>query len=316
MIEATYGAEYELGDVDRLVTLPGGANWNFKDHSIANSTGVANDEKAKLYTLGGEINTDPTDSIEGQLDIWNSLVKSLERIHINHRTNLHLHIQVPGLREDLTALKRLMQYVLGHQNRVYELVEPLDIPERHQFQTEASYKGAIQRYKRRLVSHQNKLKPKQIAACMGAETPEEFINGHAPKDKTGKPLWALAIRGGINLSQLRETNTIEFRHFTPSLDSSEIECCFSWIHRFVEAALFTGETPDQIYSSRNWKFPQFAPYDHNIDTIFRWTDLEKNTRTVVGQRLNRMSEHFDIYKQPAAEMSNFVSLESGGKLAL
>jgi hypothetical protein len=151
---------------------------------------------------------------------------------------------------------------------------------------------------------------------MSAESPEEFINGHAPKDKSGKPLWALAIRGGINLSQLRETNTIEFRHFTPTLDIDELESCFSWVLRFMEAALVTGETPDQILSSRKWKFPPFAPYDHDIDTVFRWTDLEKNSRSVVKQRLSRMSEHFDIYEQPASAMSQFVSLESGGKLAL
>ena len=79
MIEATFGAEYELGDIDRKVVLSEGANWNFKDHSIANSTGIGNDEKAKLYTLGGEINTDPTDSIDGQLAIWDGIRNSFDR---------------------------------------------------------------------------------------------------------------------------------------------------------------------------------------------------------------------------------------------
>jgi len=316
MIEATFGAEYELGDVDRKITLPDGANWNFKDHSIANSTGIANDEKAKLYTLGGEINTDPTDSINGQLAIWEGIRNSFENIHINHRTNLHLHIQVPGLRENLPRLKRLMEYIQEHQDRVYQLVEPLSAPMQTDYNTEASYKGAVQRYKRRLISHQNKLKPKQVAACMGAETAEEFINGHAPKNKEGKPQWALAVRGGINVSQLRETNTVEFRHFTPSLDTDEIESCFNWVHAFMNAALVTGETPDQLYATRTWKFPPFAGYDHDIDVVFRWTDLEKNSRSIVAKRLTQLTEFFDIYKQPASAMSKFVSLESGGKLAL
>lgn len=315
-MEATFGAEYELGDVDRTVELPEGALWNFKDHSIANSTGIANDEKAKLYTLGGEINTVPTASIQEQLAIWQGIVKCQERIHINHRTNLHLHIHVPGLREDLGALKRLMRYVQEHQDRVYQLVEPIEAPDRANFFTEASYQGALARYKRRLISHQNRLKPKQVEACLAAETPEEFINGHAPKDKNGKPLWALAVRGGINLSQLRETNTIEFRHFTPTLDIDELESCFEWVYAFVRAALETGESVDEIYAKRRWKFPPFAPYDHDIDVIFRWTDLEKNSRRTVQERLTRMSEYYDIYTQPAAEMSSFVCSESGGKLSL
>jgi len=315
-MEATFGAEYELGDVDRTKLMPDGAAWNFKDHSIANSTGIANDEKAKLYTLGGEINTAPSSSIEEQLAIWKRIAASQTRIHINHRTNLHLHIRVPGLKEDLTMLKRLMAYVQKHQDRVYELIEPLETPKRKMFATDASFKGALARYKRRLVSHQNKLKLGQVKACLNAESPEEFINGHAPKDKNGKPLWALAVRSGINLSQLRETDTIEFRHFTPTLDVEELECCFQWIHDFTEAALTTGESVDEIYAKRNWKFPRFAEYDHDIDVVFRWTDLEKNTRTVVRERLARMAEHFDIYTQSAAEMSSFVCSESAGKLSL
>jgi hypothetical protein len=316
MIEATFGAEYELGDVDRLIQLPSGAHWNFKDHSIANSTGIANDEKAKLYTLGGEINSDPTDTIEEQLAIWKGIVKSQERIHINHRTNLHLHIHVPGLRDDLGLLKKLMVYVQQNQDDVYRLVEPLTKPQASEFGTEASYQGALQRYKRRSVSHQNKLKPKQVEACLSAETPEEFINGHAPKGKDGTPQWALAVRGGINISQLRETNTIEFRHFTPCLDTEQLQSCFEWIHSFVNAALVTGESVQSLYAARNWKFPPFAPYNHDIDVIFRWTDLEKNKRSTVKERLARMSEHFDIYIQSAAEMSQFVSQESDGKLVL
>ena len=316
MIEATFGAEYELGDVNRLLELPAGANWNFKDHSIANSTGIANDEKAKLYTIGGEINSDPTSTIEGQLRIWESIRDSQSQIHINHRTNLHLHIHVPGLREDLDRLKGLMQYVQEQQDRVYQLIEPLYPPEKENYKTAASFKGAMDRYKRRLVSHQNKLRPAQVKTCMEATTAEEFINGHAPKNNKGEPLWALAIRGGINISQLRETNTIEFRHFTPTIDTEELECCFSWIHEFMNAALVTGESVDSIYSRKPWKFPPFAAYDHDIDVVFRWTDLEKNKRSEVKQRLNRLAEHFDTYSQPARDMSEFVSLESGGKLAL
>jgi hypothetical protein len=209
-----------------------------------------------------------------------------------------------------------MTYVQENQDDVYRLIEPLVKPEASEFGTEGAYRGALQRYKRRLVSHQNKLKPKQVEACMSAETPEEFINGHAPKGKDGKPQWALAVRGGINLSQLRETNTIEFRHFTPSLDTRQLQCCFEWIHSFVNAALVTGESVESLYASRPWKFPLFAPYDHNIDVIFRWTDLEKNKRSTVKERLERMSEHFDIYQQPAAAMSYFVSQESGRKLVL
>ena len=312
----TYGAEYELGDVDRTLDLLPGANWNFKDHSIANSTGIANDEKAKLYTIGGEINTDPTDTVEGQLDIFKGIKQVQPRIHINHRTNLHLHVGVPGLKEDLGLLKKLMEYVQANQGFVYESVELVPEPCKEDYATEAAYKGALARKKRRLISHQNRLKPNQVSRCMAATTPQEFIDGHAPVSKKGKVLWALATRGGINISQLRETGTIEFRHFTPTLELDELESCFRWVRDFMEAALYTGESAQSVYERQTWKFPAFAEYDHNLDVVFRWTDLEKNNRTTIKSRLDRLAEHFDIYRQPAVDLAPFVIKESGGALEL
>lgn len=312
----TYGAEYELGDVNRELDLLPGSNWNFKDHSIASSTGIANDEKAKLYTIGGEINTDPTDTIDGQLSIFSDIKKVQPRIHINHRTNLHLHVGVPGLKEDLGLLKQLMEYVQENQEFVYQYVELVPEPCKEDYDTEASYRGALARKKRRLISHQNRLKPNQVSRCMAATTPQEFIDGHAPLSKKGKVLWALATRGGINISQLRETGTIEFRHFTPTLDLDELESCFRWVRDFVEAALYTGESAQSVYDRQTWKFPAFAEYDHNLDVVFRWTDLEKNNRTTIKSRLDRLSEHFDVYTQPAADLAPFVVKESGGALEL
>ena len=312
----TYGAEYELGDVDRTKDLLPGANWNFKDHSIASSTGIANDEKAKLYTIGGEINTNPTDSIEGQLSIFKGIKAVQKRIHINHRTNLHLHVGVPGLKDDLKLLKKLMTYVQENQEFVYETIEKVPTPVESDYNSEAAFKGAKARQKRRLVSHQNRLKPRQVTNCMEAQTPQEFIDGHAPLSKKGKVLWALATRGGINISQLRETGTIEFRHFTPTLDLDELESCFRWVDNFMRAALYTGETAQSIYDRQEWKFPAFAKYDHNLDVVFRWTDLEKHKRSEIKSRLDRLSEHFDIYSQPAADLAPFVVTESGGELSL
>ena len=70
----TYGAEFEFADIRRDVELPKGATWNTKDYSIVSSTGIANDPKGKLYNLGGEINTVPTDNIEEQVEILYRIV--------------------------------------------------------------------------------------------------------------------------------------------------------------------------------------------------------------------------------------------------
>ena len=44
----TYGSELELADLDTRKILPEGNKWDYKDGSIANSNGLANDPKKEF----------------------------------------------------------------------------------------------------------------------------------------------------------------------------------------------------------------------------------------------------------------------------
>ena len=97
----TYGCEHEFADWSVDSKLPEGCLWNHDDYTIVNSNGIANDPKGKLWRFGGEINTRPTSSIEEQCDILSQLKMLQPTPKINYRSNLHVHVRVPGLKNDL-----------------------------------------------------------------------------------------------------------------------------------------------------------------------------------------------------------------------
>ena len=291
MNDFTYGVELEYADVYRFDKLPIGCKWCNKDNTIVNSTGVANDPLAKLWEYGGEINTRPTSSIISQVDLIKK-IKSKLTIDpwINYRCNLHIHIGVPDLNKDLKMLKKLMQYIHKNQKEAFKIVEPIPKPVRIDFSPEDSFKGALLRYRRRLVSHQYCVRDELVKRIMKSKTPEEFFNNHANLGKDGRRQWFITPRAGINLRQLfNETDTVEFRHFPGTIDDDEMFCCISWCNDFMEQALGMQKPPSAIYKNKTfWQFPKFRRYDHKIDLIWRITNLKKNKRVEVKANIRKL----------------------------
>jgi hypothetical protein len=309
----TFGAEYEFGDIYRT-ELPHGLSWNEKDYSIVSSTGIANDPKGLVYTRGGEINSVPTKYPEQQLAMFADLVEQHPEAMVNHRTNLHLHIRVPGLSDDLDSLKRLLTYIDKNQVAIYGAIEPVPVPRREDFYRVAAFKGAQKRYKRRLVSHQYKVSATRVERALAATTVEQFLAAHAPVQANGKPAWGLTTRAGINLLQLKETDTIEFRHFTCTKNVSELLHCFNWVSNFVPAALDNAPV-EELIGAADYRFPTFAPYNYDMEVGYCYTNFDKNSRKVATQRINALKDLVDIDNCTAEETVDAIK-QIEGKLAL
>ena len=209
----SYGVELEYGDVHYGAQLPAGAQWNDKDNTCVSSTGIANDPDGKMYAYGGEINTKPTFTIEDQIDHINSINSMLFPVpNVNYRSNLHIHIRVPELHNNLEDCKRLLNYIDRYQEQVFSIVENIPVPDKHSLSA-IEYVWALKRMKRRFKSHQYKLPKNRINAMLAAATTKEFFEEHAVLTDKGR-MWYFSPRAGINLRQMwEETNTIEFRHF-------------------------------------------------------------------------------------------------------
>jgi hypothetical protein len=305
----TLGCEYEFGDVWRT-DLPQGLTWNEKDYSIVSSTGIANDPRGKVYQKGGEINTIPTGTVEQQLEMFEQLLRAHPEAAINHRTNLHLHVRIPGLSQDLPSLKKLLSYVESNQGEIYRQIEPIPVPLREEFVSEESFKGALKRWKRRKVSHQHRVPTDRVERALRASSVGEFLAAHAPIGKNGKPAWGLTTRAGINLLQLKETDTVEFRHFTNTLSPFLLESCFVWAKNFIPMALDNASVPE-LLSAHDYQFPKFAPYNHAMELGYQYTNFDKNSRKVAEHRINSLREILDIDNCTAEE-----TVESIAKLPL
>lgn len=279
----TFGAEHELANIERRVLLPPGFGWDERDCTIVNSNGIANCPKGKLYTRGGEVNTPPTDTIAGQCEAL-TLIKALfPEATINYRSNTHAHIRVPGLKDDLRALKRIAMYNRYWLPKVLPVIEPIPYPNGDEYPGELEWLGALRRYKRRKRSHHTVLTEKRTARLVSAQTIEEFFRFEVPEDATGRPMWHAQARAAVNLRQLLQTGTIEFRHFPGTLDEAELRHCFDWCEHYLLCALCptwelrpSGLDPWQTFKPEQSvgalaRFPTFAPYNHDLEIRYRMT---------------------------------------------
>jgi hypothetical protein len=291
----SYGVELEYGDSYRFCELPIGAAWNDKDNTCVSSTGIANDPHGKLYSFGGEINTKPTYCIEDQIEHIKLINLALSpKPSVNYRSNLHIHIRVPGLKDNLEDCKKLLKYVERYQQQAFDIVETIPVPNKSTM-PELVYAWALKRMKRRHKSHQYKLPKNRVDAMLSAKTTQEFYEEHAPLTEKGR-MWYFSPRAGINLRQMwEETNTIEFRHFPGTLDMIEMESCIRWCQQFLNAALNLDDiSPREFYIEQDWSFPKFQPYDFEAEQIYQWTNFDTNTKTQISNRISELRKRIDI----------------------
>lgn len=266
----TFGAEHEWADIDRKRPLPKGYGWDDRDITIVNSNGIANDPKGVLYQFGGEINTPPTKSPEGQVECLNTLKGLFPEAKVNYRSNLHVHVRVPGLKDDLKALKQVQKYIHEYMPRIFPVIEPLPKPTMWEYSNPVELEGASRRWRRRRVSHQALLTRERLAHQLAATTVQEFFD-REPPSKDGKPLWHLQPRLCVSLRQMLQTDTTEFRHFPGTLDENELGACVWWCDRFMSAALENGPVQSLLDWAARRKFPSFPPYVHDMEVKYRAT---------------------------------------------
>ena len=283
----TYGCELEFADVEINTPLPIGCNWNKKDYSIVNSNGIANDPSGKLYNFGGEINTKPTQTIKEQLDIIEKIIQNLKPEPVlNYKCNLHIHIGIPNLYNDLDSLKKIMRYIKTIPEEVWQVIDPIEKPDKKYFETEEAFKAAKKRYRRNLVSHRYQLPEKRFNAVINSKTLTEFFEKHAIL-KNNKPLWAISPRCGINLRQIQETNTVEFRHFFGTLNIKEYESCLIWCQQFIRYALNDLGSCNQILlDNPGLIFPKPIRYNHFLGQGFELTNQHSNKKEDIIKNIN------------------------------
>ena len=262
----TWGYEIEWGDIDRRTQIPEelGA-WEYAETDIVNIHEpfkfVACDPLGEEPYMGGEINTKPTRTWQEQVDRIMELYQMFldkgnnpSAACVNHG---HLHVFVPGLKDDLESLKKLVAYIKENQNDVIEnCYQFYDAPQMK------SCKGA----KMYLKFDGGRAMPDYMCDNIInlATDFDHFIKLHAAgKDgvSMGRP-----FRYAINTYCMKHTGTIEFRCFRSTTKREEIVDQFKFAEKFVYAALNDGPSVKEILED-NYNFP---PFVWNLNEYVGW----------------------------------------------
>lgn len=274
----TYGIEYELADWTPARGLPAGWGLDRNDVTMVNSDGIAVDPKGICWPKGGEALSRPTGTPASQGAELGAFLELHPDAAVNYRSNMHIHVRVPGLCNDLEALKKVQTFNKANES-VLHLVDPIPLPTGN---TAEELAGAKRRYRRRLVSHHKTVSAARVKVQLKARTVAEFFRAEVPVDRHGNPLWHAAPRAAINLRHLQvptkhPTETVEFRHFAGTLDVAQVVHSVSWCRDYLALALGLRSEPNaQTLFAQQYRragcFPRFAvPYVHWMENRYRAT---------------------------------------------
>lgn len=280
----TWGMEIEWGDVPRDIKIPEhlGA-WEFSERDIINLREpykyVCADPLGTNPPMGGEINTKPTRTWQEQVTRYFELKKFFEDLGheptVAATCHTHIHCFVPGLKDDIAALKRLTKYIKENQDitidRVYGFYETNQMKGAKGAKMYLKFDGgrAIPDYMTDNIIN------------LATDFPS-FIKMHAAgKDgvSMGRP-----FRYAINMYALKHIGTIEFRLFRGSLKENEVASCFRFVQDFLDAALNDGKPVEELFQENQYTFP---PMQWDLNQFLGWEktkhpeDRGKKVRTYV-----------------------------------
>jgi hypothetical protein len=264
----TYGYEIEWGDIPRDFNIPEHlGTWEHAETDILNLHGDyalrAVDPLGTDPPMGGEINTKPTHTWKEQVerileirDMFINVGHTPTASLVNHG---HLHVFVPGLKEDLSSLRKLVSYVRDNQQ--------LTVEKCYGYYDDPDMKGAVRGAKSYLKLDGGRLMPQyMIDNILNLSTDfNHLIKLHAAgKDgvSMGRP-----FRYAINIYCMKHTGTVEFRCFRSSVNRREIEDQFRFVEAFIDAALNDGPPVETILKENNYQFP---PYVWNKEHWNAW----------------------------------------------
>jgi hypothetical protein len=254
------------------------------NYTSVNSNGVAVDGKGKTYHLGGEILTAPSEDVNGPAEQFDWIKKRWPEAKSNYRTGLNVHVRVPGLQEDLRKLQRLQVFIHRVMPELLPVIDPILVPTREEYPEKAAFAGAMRNYRTRRKDHYTLLSERRLEMQAWARTPTEFFEAEAIHEPTRQVYWALAPRTCVNLRQMLQTDTIEFRHFFMPASAEELLNATAWCKFFLEVA-FDGskiEAQELLDDFGDRVLPICLPYDPWLDKGFYYTSPHYHDASMVA----------------------------------
>jgi hypothetical protein len=227
---------------------------------------AVNSLKNSINCRGGEINTQPTQSIGEQVKVAEKCLKLLKiaGATINYRCNTHTHIGLPPELQTVEVLKKIQEYAFRH-------FEPLILLTmgRGQFDKKPEYPVAFwSHYKERMVPQY------KHDFLMASETLKDFQLGFF-KSKEGKHAPLTFMRQLVNTHSFFKTKTIEYRGFWGSMDIDEIRNCLEFHDLLIDVALNSPNACLTDFWPKSKRLPKELPFNLQLEQGFQSTKVAK-----------------------------------------
>lgn len=270
----SYGMELELSDIDSSIDIPDilgyweGSKVNGYNQSseteVINTLGInrglAIDPLRETCTVGGEINVFPTVGIKAQYVRIQEILELFPEKNPNHISNTHLHVHIPELM-DFETLRRFTKYCLMNQKEAIHLTYYIEPKENAQYMKETEH-YYYHNYDRKLLN----FLMVEVNECRNMEDLKDLFlnntvlypNHHIKNNTSGTK------RADINLYNLINNKTVEFRMFRSTCNMKEILSILMFVERFCTEAI--SETPTHLVDwvkEYRFSFPQ-VPFDEEL----------------------------------------------------
>ena len=293
-IKLSFGAELELSDVDRSVDIPKElGSWEGpkiagyylgSELDIVNTKGewrgVATDPLCIKCPVGGEIHVNPSYTIDSQMIRIMKIFELFNQIGVACPNHGHIHVCIPGIKQDFDTLKRFCVYCLTHERDVFRVCCGYDEAEREQILS-SSLPPAVKSY---LLYGDAKINADSVLkavenATSVTEILEALKNSEVvnydwhTRDETSVPG---SHRTCINLYNLVKGDTVEFRVFRASINPVEIYSSLKFVEMFVQEALSTKEKKLSVEELvKKYRF-KFAPLNFDEELAYRWSKTRES----------------------------------------
>lgn len=290
----SYGAELELSDVDRSVDIPKElgswegpkiAGYNLgSELDIVNTKGkwrgIATDPLCIKCPVGGEIHVTPTYTVDSQMLRIMKIFDLFNQIGVACPNHGHIHVCIPGIKDDFETFKRFCLYCLAQERNVFKLCCGYDEYEREKV-LNSDLPEEVKKY---LLYGDAKINHSSTYELVSrASSVNEIVD--ALRDSTvvnydwttgDEELVPGSHRTCINLYNLVKGDTVEFRVFRASINPVEIYSSLKFVEIFIKEALSTRESRLDAFMLARPCFFKFAPLNFDEKLAASWWETRES----------------------------------------
>lgn len=261
---SSWGMEYDCGDFDRRIVLPGDHTYCTDEVASHSRAGVGADPSLKYNLFGGEIQFVPQDSEEKLWKEVQSVLSAVLRGDLCFPGTIHVHIRVPQLLANVELLKQFAIWLHVFYPKIapflYKSESPTDVGPYAEWLYNCNFEVKTGVYDvAALKRMETATTPQEIAHALH-NWPTEWKNEwHQETTQVKRP--------AVNFSHLRDLETLEFRHFVTTTDPSILWNIITFPRRLITCFLQGKDPYDLVRKTKYQDAPYKVPDYNGIDDM-------------------------------------------------